>query len=146
MSIRRAVTEDALAMAEIAYEAYAAYLPRLGGQRPAPMDDDYRVLAEAAETWIIESGSGEVCGFLVLDGDLLKNLAVRPSWQGRGIGRRLLALAEDRVRSSGGHLIRLYTNEAMVENQRLYERAGYVETRRGHEDGFARVFYEKRLR
>ena len=34
----------------------------------------------------------------------------------------------------------------MVENQRLYERIGYVETHRAKEHGFARVFYEKVLR
>jgi hypothetical protein len=33
----------------------------------------------------------------------------------------------------------------MVENQALYERIGYVETRRADDHGFARVFYQKAL-
>ena len=45
---------------------------------------------------------GQVIGFAVLiaqqDHLLLENLAVRPSWQGRGAGSRPLALAEDQAR------------------------------------------------
>jgi len=145
VTVRRAMPADAVAMAEVAAAAYAAYVPRMGGQRPAPMDDDYAALVGSHEAWVAASDSGEIGGFLVLDGELLENVAVRPSWQGRGVGRRLLALAEERVRLSGGGSIRLHTNEAMVENQRLYERIGYVETGRRSESGFARVFYEKRL-
>lgn len=33
----------------------------------------------------------------------------------------------------------------MVENQRLYERVGYVETQRATERGLTRVFFERRL-
>lgn len=33
----------------------------------------------------------------------------------------------------------------MVENQRLYERNGYVETHQAYEHGFSRVFYDKAL-
>ena len=33
----------------------------------------------------------------------------------------------------------------MVENQRLYERLGYVETHRGGDGGLVRVFYAKSL-
>jgi hypothetical protein len=41
--------------------------------------------------------------------------------------------------------VRLYTNALMVENQRLYESLGYVETGRSHEHGHDRVFYAKLL-
>ncbi|MBV9831109.1 MAG: GNAT family N-acetyltransferase, partial [Marmoricola sp.] len=61
------------------------------------------------------------------------------------MGRALLTLAEDRARAQGHARLRLFTNAAMVENQRLYERLGYVETHRAEDRGFARVFYEKAL-
>jgi ribosomal protein S18 acetylase RimI-like enzyme len=61
------------------------------------------------------------------------------------VGHALLSLAEVEARAAGLDRIRLYTNEAMHENQRLYERIGYVETRRAQQDGFTRVFYEKAL-
>jgi GNAT superfamily N-acetyltransferase len=50
-------------------------------------------------------------GYLLLD-----NVAVLPAAQGRGIGARLLALADEQARSLGLGEIRLYTNEAITEN------------------------------
>ncbi|MDX6326212.1 MAG: hypothetical protein QOK15_2566, partial [Nocardioidaceae bacterium] len=124
------------------------YLPRMGGLRPAPMDADYALLVSTAEVWVAEVDDG-IAGFLVLvladDHMLLDNLAVRPVWQGHDIGRRFLALAEERAHECGRDLVRLYTHVVMVENQRLYERIGYVETARQTEHGLARVFYEKHL-
>ncbi|MBO0843093.1 MAG: GNAT family N-acetyltransferase [Nocardioides sp.] len=84
---------------------------------------------------------------------LLTNVAVHPSLQRSGLGRRLLALAEERALAAGKPVIRLYTNVVMVENQRIYEHLGYVETgREAVEIGgtapasIVRIFYEKRLR
>jgi hypothetical protein len=42
-------------------------------------------------------------------------------------------------------LMVLYTNQKMTENLDFYPRLGYVETRRLSEDGFERVYFEKRL-
>lgn len=135
-------------MQYLAEQAYSPYLPRMGGLRPGPMDTDYRTAVAESEAWVAES-EGEVVGFLLLvaeeDGMLLENVAVLPSHHGRGIGRALLVLAEERAVSAGHARIRLYTHESMVENQRLYERSGYAETHRGGEDGLTRVFFEKRL-
>ena len=148
MLIRRATAADAPAMSRVAVLAYAPYVDRMGGQRPAPMDEAYGAVVDDAEAWVVET-EGAVIGFLVLvaedDAMLLDNLAVLPSHQGRGAGRALLSLADERARAGGYDRISLYTNEAMVENQELYVRIGYVETRRATEHGFARVFYEKAL-
>ena len=76
---------------------------------------------------------------------LLENIAVLPSAQRRGVGARLLALAEDEARARGLGEIRLYTNEAMTENLAYYPRHGYAETRRAEQDGFRRVFFTKHL-
>lgn len=146
--IRRAAPGDAAALRRIAADSYAAYVERMDGRRPAPMDTDYRRVIADNDVWVAVA-DGEVAGYVVLEARpdhlLLENIAVRPQWQGRGVGRQLMALAEDRARAEGVDAVRLYTNEVMVENQRLYERLGYVETGRRSEDGFARVFYEKRL-
>ncbi len=79
------------------------------------------------------------------DALLLDNVAVLPTHHGRGVGRALLELAEERALAFGRNRIRLFTHVTMVENQRLYERIGYVETDRATEDGRTRVFYEKVL-
>jgi ribosomal protein S18 acetylase RimI-like enzyme len=148
MDLRRAGADDASLMRELAQVAYAPYLERMGGQRPGPMDADYDRAVADAESWVAED-EGEVVGFLVLvaqdDGMLLDSVAVHPAYQGRGVGRALLDLAEERARARGHVLIRLYTHRTMVENQRLYERLGYAETGRADDQGFARVFYEKHL-
>ena len=70
-------------------------------------------------------------------------MAVLPAAQGRGIGTRLLALADDRACSLRLPEIRLYTNEAMTENLAYYPRHGYSETHRAQQDGYHRVFFSK---
>jgi hypothetical protein len=61
------------------------------------------------------------------------------------LGRRLLAFAEAEAVRRGYGEIRLYTHQAMSENQRLYAATGYEETGRGSEAGYERVFMRKRL-
>jgi ribosomal protein S18 acetylase RimI-like enzyme len=147
--LRRAGPADAAGLAEVAVAAYSGYLERLPeGVRPGPMDTDYAEAVARAEAWVAEF-EGQIAGFLVLEAAddhlLLENVAVRPGFQGRGVGRRLLELAEERAETLGLPVIRLYTHAVMVENQRLYERYGYVETERRRDHGFDRVFFEKRL-
>lgn len=76
---------------------------------------------------------------------LLDNVAVDPIRQGSGVGRKLLAFAEQAALKAGYRSIRLYTNEAMTENIALYARIGYVETHRGEEKGLRRVYMTKQL-
>ena len=56
-----------------------------------------------------------------------------------------MAFAEARARALGLSELRLYTNAAMTENLVLYPRLGYLEDGRAERDGFARVFFSKRL-
>ena len=134
-------------LASIAERAYRHYVARIG-LRPAPMDTDYDLAVARDEVWVAVIADG-VAGFVVLrpDGDdlLLENVAVDPPFQGQGVGRTLLDLAEQRAGSLGLDGVRLYTHAMMTENQRLYEQRGYVETRRVHEVGLDRVHYRKEL-
>jgi ribosomal protein S18 acetylase RimI-like enzyme len=50
---------------------------------------------------------------------------VAPAFQGRGLGRRLMAQAEQLARELGRAEIRLYTNARFTENVALYQRLGY---------------------
>jgi ribosomal protein S18 acetylase RimI-like enzyme len=77
---------------------------------------------------------------------LLDNVAVDPSSQGRGVGRALMAFAEEEARRRGFREIRLYTHQLMHENVALYPHLGYEETGRGEQAGYARVFFRKRLK
>lgn len=145
--VRPATAADVGALQELALAAYGHYVARIGG-RPGPMDSDYAALVQAGLVWVADS-AGEVVGLVVLreedDHVLVENVAVAPGRQGRGVGSRLLAHAEDRARAAGRGEVRLYTHEAMHENLAYYARRGFVETHRRHEDGHQRVFLTKVL-
>jgi ribosomal protein S18 acetylase RimI-like enzyme len=143
--IRRAGPGDVDALRTIAVAAYRKYVPRIG-RNPAPMTADYAQAVRREQAWAAVE-DGEIVGFVILIARpgylLLDNVAVQPAAQGRGIGARLLALAEDHARDSGLREIRLYTNEAMTENLAYYARHGYAETHRAEHNGFHRVFFRK---
>jgi N-acetylglutamate synthase-like GNAT family acetyltransferase len=145
--LRQATGADRDAIRRLVEAAYGMYVERIG-KRPAPMDADYAALIAAGRVTVAES-EGRVVGILVLvpaeDHLLVENVAVDPSAQGSGLGRRLMAYAEGEARALGLSELRLYTNEKMVENLAWYPRLGYTETERRVDGGFARVFFEKRL-
>ncbi|WP_253188141.1 GNAT family N-acetyltransferase [Rhodobacter sp. 24-YEA-8] len=145
--IRRARACDEAAILACAEQAYSRYIPLIG-RRPAPLLADYRGQIAADQVWIAEDGS-DLTGFIVFapQGDvmLLENVAVLPAAAGRGIGRALINHCEAEARRLGLRAVSLYTNEKMVENIAIYPKLGYIETRRGEEDGFHRVWFEKPL-
>lgn len=147
LTVRRAGESDAAALSVIADLAYRDYVPRIG-RRPAPMTTDYANAVRSGQVWVA-AADDEVIGLLVLaarpDHLLIENIAVLPSWQRRGVGARLMALAEDQAGELSLGEIRLYTNEAMTENLAYYPAHGYAETHRAGQDGFRRVFFSKRL-
>jgi ribosomal protein S18 acetylase RimI-like enzyme len=146
-AIRPARPADLPAIERIVRDAYSPYITRMG-QTPGPMRDDYAARIAAGTAWVLEQ-AGALAGVVVLleapDHLLLDNVAVDPARQGTGVGRRLIAFAEAEARRRGRSEIRLYTHVTMVENQALYARLGFVETGRGEQAGFARVFMRKRL-
>lgn len=112
------------------------------------MLDDYSILIEGQHVYLLSDEHGPA-GILVLVVEeramLLDNVAVHPRAQGRGHGRALIAFAESVAREQGLAAIQLYTNEAMTENVALYKMLGFMETHRGQENGFRRVYMTKAL-
>jgi GNAT superfamily N-acetyltransferase len=142
-----AALADAVAVRECVRAAYAHYVERIG-REPAPMTADYPALIAAGEVWLIRADDG-IAGVLVMrtqgSGLLVENVAVAPGRQGQGLGRALMAFAEEHARTEGLGEVLLYTNERMTENLRFYPALGYTESGRGMQDGFARVFYRKAI-
>ena len=145
--VRPAKPEDAAAVGDLVRASYAKYVVRMG-KEPAPMLEDYAAPIGAGEVWVLVEGE-EVLGVLVMrvfeDHLFVDNVAVGPDHQGRGLGRELMALAEERARRDGLPEIRLYTNEKMHENLAVYARLGFEETERKIDGGYRRVFMRKRL-
>jgi GNAT superfamily N-acetyltransferase len=146
--IRKASPDDRHTIEEIVTAAYVHYVERIG-KPPGPMLDDYAALIGAGSVHVLQENNSVIEAIIVLlakpDHLLLDNIAVRPNRQGRGLGRRLVAFAEDEARRLGHSELRLYTHVTMVENIALYTRLGFVEAGRGHEAGYDRVFMTKRL-
>jgi GNAT superfamily N-acetyltransferase len=146
--IRPATAADTPDIAEIVDQAYRPYTARIG-KPPGPMLDDYAARVSEGAVWVLEEGGVIAAIIVLLPGPnylLLDNIAVSPTRQGVGLGRQLLAFAEDEALRRGYREIRLYTHQTMVENHRLYASIGYEETGRGSEAGYDRVFMRKRLR
>ena len=143
--IRAARSSDAGAMKRCVELAYRHYIPRMG-KPPGPMLDDYAEVIRQHGAFVVEEQGG-IIGILVLirtgDGMLLDNVAVHPGHQGKGVGRRLLELAEAQTRARGLAHLDLYTNQCMTENIAIYKALGYVETGCGTGKGYNRVCLRK---
>ncbi|SEK55899.1 L-amino acid N-acyltransferase YncA [Roseivivax marinus] len=146
--IRQARATDVDAIRACAEQAYAPYIPRIG-RAPAPMAADFAALVARGVVWVATDAEHGLLGFVTFwpEGDhvYLDSVAVRPEAAGRGLGKALIRFCEERALADGFGTVALYTNAAMTENQRIYPRLGYVEVDRREDDGFDRVFYEKRL-
>jgi GNAT superfamily N-acetyltransferase len=145
--VRAAQEGDSDMVRDVVHAAYRHYTARIG-KPPGPMLDDYAKRIADGQAWVLED-AGRIVGVLVLvqgaHGFLLDNIAVLPDCQGKGFGRVLIEFAEAEARRRGFAAISLYTHALMSENVALYHRIGFVETHRGSEKGYDRVYMTKRL-
>lgn len=147
ISIEPASPCEAAAVRALVAEAYAKYIP-LMCREPGPMRDDYAARIAEGTVWVARDrhGLAGILGLLDRPGYLLlDNCAVGAGARGRGVGRALMAFAEAEACRRGYPEVRLDTHKTMTENIAMYPRLGYQETGRGIEDGYARVFFTKRL-
>jgi ribosomal protein S18 acetylase RimI-like enzyme len=143
--LRRATAADLTAIKALIDAAYARYLIRMD-KPPGPMLRDYGPSIDAGATWVAGSPIVAVLTLYPRDDHLLiENVAVHPSAQGRGLGRALMSFAEEEAARRGLTRTTLYTHEVMTENQAIYARLGYAEVERRAEDGYRRIYMEKRL-
>lgn len=128
VELRRAKATDAAAIRDLTRQAYAKWVPLIG-REPKPMAADYEA-AIARHRFDLLYVDGMLAGLIETirepDHLLVENVAVSPSFQRRGLGRRLMAHAETLARELGVDTIRLYTNRRFAENIALYHRLGYA--------------------
>ncbi len=147
VSLRPARTEDAPDVRSLIRAAYRMYVSRMD-REPAPMLADYHALV-AQGVVTVACVDDNVAGALICypRGQALhvENVGVSPDFQGHGIGKVLMREAEEQARTHSLGRIELYTNEVMTENIPFYEALGYVIVDRAEQDGYQRIFFEKRL-
>jgi ribosomal protein S18 acetylase RimI-like enzyme len=131
LKIRLAKAHDLSTVTETTRRAYEHYIPIIGGV-PMPMSEDYAPRIASGQVWLLEEGGP--AGLIVLeerdDALLIFSIAIAPERQRAGLGRKLLAFAEDVARDRGLGNLTLFTNAKMERNIRIYSRFGYRETRR----------------
>ena len=143
--LRRAAAADLPAIKAVIDAAYTRYLTRMD-KPPGPMLRDYGPSVADGTTWVTGSPVTAVLTLYPRDDHLLiENIAVHPSAQGHGLGRALMSFAEQEAARLGLTRMTLYTHEVMTENQAIYARLGYTEVERRAENGYRRIYMEKRL-
>ncbi|HLI67648.1 MAG TPA: GNAT family N-acetyltransferase [Caulobacteraceae bacterium] len=128
VTLRVATAADADAIGVVTHEAYLDWVEVIG-REPLPMTVDYAEAVAAHRFDLLFVGPRLVAliettpeeGWL-----LIVNVAVLPTFQGRGYGARLLRLAERLAAEAGLRGTRLYTNQRFETNLRLYAGLGYV--------------------
>lgn len=147
-SLRKAAPTDAADIADLTDAAYSGYIPLIG-RKPQPMLADYARMAVDNTIYLL-TVNDQLAGVLVLvyepDALLIYSVAIHPDYQGRGLGRQLLALAEQQAIEAGYSSIRLYTNERFTYNIELYQWLGYQETGREPLLGSNLVHMRKQLK
>jgi ribosomal protein S18 acetylase RimI-like enzyme len=147
--LRQAVAADAPAVRELTRDAYAKWVPLIG-REPKPMMADYDAAIQNHRIDLLYL-DGELAALIetIPEADplLIENVAVSPAYQGRGLGRRLVAHAEELALSRGRAEVRLYTNKMFTENVGLYEKLGYrIEREEAFTGGGVIVHMSKRVR
>jgi len=126
--LRRADAADVAAVHALQHAAYARNRTIMGLE-PLPLTVDYATIVADYDVWLLEQGDA-LEGVLILktraDDLLIWSVAVAPERRGRGVGNRLLAIAEARARELGRRKVRLYTGERLTDNIAWYERRGFA--------------------
>lgn len=137
-SIRRMRAEDYPDVVSIWDQAGLPYQPR-GRDSEERITEQLR--KECCIYLVAESGD-MVVGSLLITHDFrkgwLNRLAVRPSWQGRGVARELVRHAEELLLALGVRIYAVQVHQHNLGSRQLFSRLGYEE----HDDI---VYCSKRL-
>lgn len=113
-------------------------------------DPDARDLVRPRGAFLVAMSERVPVGCVALKGNggpvaEIKRLWVAPSARRLGLARRLMAAAEDAARTLSITTLRLDTNRALPEAQKLYQTSGWREIPRFNDDPYPDAFFEKIL-
>ncbi|MFQ5945104.1 MAG: GNAT family N-acetyltransferase [Anaerolineae bacterium] len=140
VEIRQAASEDADAIAALLREAFAEfeslYTPEGFAATAISSEEVVGRIAEGP-VWVgsdEERVVGTASAVTREDGLYVRGMAVVPSMQGRGVGRRLLDQVEAFAREVGAQRMYLSSTPFLSSAIRLYERYGFLRTEEGPDD------------
>jgi ribosomal protein S18 acetylase RimI-like enzyme len=151
-TIRRALPEDHAAVAR----ELTDYLGFIGDALdPEGLDHDIAHWQEEYDgrtgvLLVVADAAGDVVGTAavrLLEPGLgeLKRMWLRPAWQGRGLGRRLMDACLDEARRLGCRALRLDTQAKMEAAVRLYRAYGFSEIPPYNDNRRADIWMERSL-
>ena len=151
-AIRRALPEDRAAVAR----ELADYLSYIGDALDAEgLDHDIAHWQEEYDgrtgvLLVVADPAGKVVGTAAVRllepgvGEI-KRMWLRPAWQGRGLGRRLMDACLDEARRLGCRALRLDTQAKLEAAVRLYRAYGFSEVARYNDNHRADIWMERVL-
>lgn len=152
--IDRATADHCPALADLIHRAFAAYRGVLVPDSGAHAETAGTLTAALHKGVAFRAlRDGEVVGCIFVerrpDRVYLGRLAVDPDCRGEGIGSALLAAAEDYSQYEGMEIMELGVRLVLLDNIRLFQRAGFAIVRQESHPGFDVATYhvmEKLLR
>ena len=148
MDIRRAGADDAAAIADVLYAAFAEYqaIYTPGGfAATTPPADRIRERLPEGPVWVAvenEAIVGTVAAVHKGEGMYVRSMAILPTARGQGIGALLLSEIEHAAREAGAHYLYLSTTPFLTRAIRLYERWGFERSADGPTDLFGTPIFK----
>ncbi len=144
-TFRQGLALDEAAIRDLTREAYAKWVPVIG-REPVPMAADYAEALRHHRFDLVFDGPKLVAlieTILHADHHLIENVAVAPGYQGKRLGRRLIAHVEAAAMAAGVREIKLYTNQKFSSNLSFYAKLGFAVEREDNFKGGIVVHFHK---
>lgn len=131
LEVRLARPEEARAISDLIYEAFAPFEPEYtpgAFEYTTPKSDEVGKRFEEGPIWVAERDGemvGTVSGLPEGERFYIRSMAIKPSVQRGGIGQSLLETLEAYARDNGFEKLYLYTTFVLPGAKRLYEKNGF---------------------
>jgi GNAT superfamily N-acetyltransferase len=147
---RRGASDASVQAMVVAYidELLGGVLPDFDPEQAAPPSPDDFEWPNGSFLLVFAGEEPIACGALrrLSEGvGELRRMWVTPTWRGRHVGRYLLDALEDLAQEMQMSELRLDTNRGLRPAEELYRSAGYREVPRYNDNGFADIWFAKRL-
>lgn len=131
VGLRRATCRDQLVLFEIHRTAFLPHIARIWGWDERQQRASFLEEVATTNTWVVETDSG-IAGYLQVKSQAgrlyVRNMALLPEFQRRGIGTWLVQKLQTKA-AARGMPIELSVLRTNVPARRFYERLGFVRTR-----------------